>query len=497
MKYMNIIALILFPILSTAQKHDYVWTLGDGEETHNIQRPFGGVDLIFSENAVDTLWVQREMSFDHTNASICDSEGNLQFYSNGIYIANSQHKPLINGLGLNDWTDGQRLPQGALALPFPGKEDKYVLFHSKHKLIYRNDTPEFVIDKFLYSIIDMKYQNGFGIVSSKNNTLLNEHSAWGYITACKHANGRDWWITLPSNRDDFINVYLLSLSGIEFSHRSYIPGYKFGYGTGNAIFTQDGTKYLIAQADYIYEHELGIFDFDRCTGKFSLYHQIEEPEGAYIFWLATSPNSQYLYTVLDTSIYQYDLESVNISGSKTLVAEYDGFIDWTYTYFSKPHIAPDGKIYIDPQSSSFYMHVIESPDSPGIACDVRQHSLKLPAYNHRTMPNFPNYRLGPLKGSPCDTIITHTTDWSVDSEIKIYPNPSSGPFTIEIDLPEWDRQDVSAQLFDTHGRLILSHTFPPYAYIYQVEDLQLPTGIYLIKLFRGEEVLKTEKLMID
>ena len=50
------------------------------------------------------------------------------------------------------------------------------------------------------------------------------------------------------------------------------------------------------------------------------------------------------------------------------------------------------------------LHVIHSPDLPGSDCRFEQHGVQLPTLNNTTLPNFPNYRLGPLDGSPCDTL---------------------------------------------------------------------------------------------
>ena len=49
------------------------------------------------------------------------------------------------------------------------------------------------------------------------------------------------------------------------------------------------------------------------------------------------------------------------------------------------------------------LHTIEEPDFLGIDCNVNQHSIKLPVL-HQSLPNFPNYRLGPIDGSSCDTL---------------------------------------------------------------------------------------------
>ena len=67
-------------------------------------------------------------------------------------------------------------------------------------------------------------------------------------------------------------------------------------------------------------------------------------------------------------------------------------------------LGPDGRVYINSTSGVNEMHVIQYPNKKGIACEVRQHSVQLPTFIIRTMPHFPNYRLGPLDGSPCDTL---------------------------------------------------------------------------------------------
>jgi hypothetical protein len=67
--------------------------------------------------------------------------------------------------------------------------------------------------------------------------------------------------------------------------------------------------------------------------------------------------------------------------------------------------APDGRIYlVPPAGSSEFIHVIDRPDLP--ATDVRflQHHINLTKPNGRTAPNLPNFRLGPLDGSSCDTL---------------------------------------------------------------------------------------------
>ena len=47
---------------------------------------------------------------------------------------------------------------------------------------------------FFVSIVDMSANNGHGRVISKNVPILRDTSLGMYAKACRHANGRDWWV---------------------------------------------------------------------------------------------------------------------------------------------------------------------------------------------------------------------------------------------------------------------------------------------------------------
>lgn len=49
------------------------------------------------------------------------------------------------------------------------------------------------------------------------------------------------------------------------------------------------------------------------------------------------------------------------------------------------------------------MHVINRPNLRGLECDLKQHFIEFPN-PYGNPPNHPNFRLGPLDGSPCDTL---------------------------------------------------------------------------------------------
>ena len=111
------------------------------------------------------------MYFYQTNASICDTAGNLQFYTNGIYVANALHEPMENGDGLNPGAHadaqsedgrGYILDQGAIIMPVPESDSLYYLLH-KDKVAPGDDEGIWFSSKHLYStMIDISANNGLG-----------------------------------------------------------------------------------------------------------------------------------------------------------------------------------------------------------------------------------------------------------------------------------------------------------------------------------------------
>ena len=125
-------------LMLQAQKEDAVWILGYGfEDLTPTERPFGGIDLFFRDDGkVDTSYVNRKMNFNFSNASICDKDGNLLFYTNGHYVNNRFHQTMPNsdGIGHEDIDLGNSIRQGFLALPHPGHENLYYLIYGKWRI---------------------------------------------------------------------------------------------------------------------------------------------------------------------------------------------------------------------------------------------------------------------------------------------------------------------------------------------------------------------------
>ena len=180
------------------------------------QFPKFGLD--FNSGTVDTFSLFRDMNFFLTNASICDTNGHLLFYTNGNYVANRNHDFMFNTTGFNpgDFTNenypfGLGSEQGALIIPKPGNSDLYYIFHESADWIIHNSQSWELPLNLSYSLVDMTLDSGRGgITNSKNVHIINDTLPIGRVTACKHGNGRDWWLIVHPYCTDFYYKLLVT-----------------------------------------------------------------------------------------------------------------------------------------------------------------------------------------------------------------------------------------------------------------------------------------------
>ncbi|MDQ3050362.1 MAG: hypothetical protein M3Q95_05705, partial [Bacteroidota bacterium] len=279
---------------------------------------------------------------------------------------------------------------------------------------------------YLYwSVIDMNGNGGLGSVILKNQILIQDTLNAGKITACKHANGRDWWVVCHRFNSNLYYKFLISPIGVSTSITQNIGTIRSLADIGKVAFSPDGNKFAYFNAFYTTSATLDIYDFDRCTGDFSNPLSISIPQSTgFGGGLCFSPGSQFLYVCNVDSVYQFNLTATNVESSKFVVAAWDS----TYspnppfaTLFENAAIAADGKIYITTGNSTFKMHVINNPDSLETGCDLVQNGITLPAFYFNTLPNHPNYFLGCDTTSTCPCLTTNTQELSDFISVKSYP----------------------------------------------------------------------------
>jgi hypothetical protein len=459
--------------LQAQSLRDNIWIIG------NIG---GGTTIDFSGNPVTATYVATSMTHLSTNASICDSLGNLLFYTNGNYIASASHQPMWNGLNLDlgflGISPAPNAPQIIMALPLPNSSNMYYLFYKALIEV----TPDSLTSKFYYSTIDMDKNQGKGMVIDKNHLVLEgTYLDWGEMTSCRHANGRDWWILLGESDSNKYYRYLFTPEGL-LEHEPQVIGVAVPSGLGQAVFSPDGTKYARLN---IVSTEIGtymdIYNFDRCTGLLSNHLQFMYSDGAGAGGLAFSPNSRYLYASSQNHVYQYDTSIDDIESTNEVVAVYDGFESPFWTTFYQAQLAPDGKIYICASNGADVLHVVNSPDEKGLGCEFMQHSFYLPTSNWASMPNFPYFNLGALPGSPCDTLgVSAAKEEGQRGRVEVSPNPASE--YVVISLPQYIK-DAIFTLHSTTGQLVFTQQLAegqesmvglegiaPGLYFYEVKD---------------------------
>lgn len=494
MKYLPLLLLIIFSFCVKAQNRNNVWMLG-----YPADYPYSytGDSLYFNYNSIDTALIKRAMWMGFTDASICDTSGKLLFYSNGIYINNRDHDTLFNSAKFNPGyaTDlygsddrGSYLSHTVLIIPRPLSNVLYDVFSvSGEKVKYADVEPL----TLRHSVVDMLLNNGLGGINSNNlaeilfsDTLIN-----GRITACKHANGRDWWVITHKYRSDIFYKFLLTPDTILGPFEQVI-GTKIIYDLiGQSCFSPDGNWF----AQTILNDTCDVMRFDRCTGEFSdCTTLVLNPPGKeeQIGGCAFSASSRFIYVSSTFHIYQLDLLSNNIQQSEETI----GVLDSTNNFESVNAflaLAPNGKIYISAFDGVNYLHVIENPDSLGISCNFVYKGQVLPQYNSGSIPNSSNYDLGRLIGSPCDTLFNSTAPIPQQPTFSFTPNPSSDYINV---VYAFDK-NATLTITNAVGNNVKQLTLYAYFKNRIIYTNELPAGIYLVTITSGENRI-SKKLIV-
>lgn len=414
------------------------------------------------------------MNFDWTVNNMSDASGNYLFSYNGFIIQDASNGIMQNGNGgfTRQTTTGDVSYQAGLILPLE-KKDNYILLH-EFEYLYPN-LGSYFADGLNYSIVDMNQNFGKGAVVIKNKQVLKDTLDLGRIVSIRHANGRDWWIV--RGRHDMLSFYTFLLAkdtiykyGLQvIGDRQYIP-------FGCVAVSPQGDKIV-----YVSQHEgplagqsgvlglfLHFFDFDRCTGILSNPKSLQiDSKKTFLFGGAFSPNGRFFYLSRIDTIFQIDMSEPNIS--LDIVAIYDGFsyispgnVEY-HTWFGFIQRTPDGRIY--GSTSAFnqqYLFYINKPDEKGKACDVKQHSIKITAF--KAIPDFPNYRLGPIDGSACDSL-------NIDNiPVSEFRYDQDSTTFLKIDFTNlsyyeptefwWDWGDATMPYYTTNKDTSILHTFP-------------------------------------
>jgi hypothetical protein len=405
--WVNILILVV-SIQQVAQAQtiytDTYWKLG---RHAGLDFSTGVPVAITSDNCINPL--------NNTSTQICDRNGNVLFYSNGLLVHNKIDGILPNGDTINNGaisnTYYSYYPpwKAAVIIPFPDDSNKFYMFYEN---LEWSVAGLYLPEKLYYLVIDKTLDGGKGDVTLKDQVIIqNDTLTDGEVMAVKHGNGKDWWVITRKYKSNRYYKILVDSAGVHApiaqdigiaytEHKAYV---------GICNQTLDGEKMVFGYASFefspLHPTQIDIVDFDRCTGSLFNYKKIKYNNpigGDSIFWAiyCFSPNKRFLYCTEGAKMWQLDLLSSNIANSKVKIADYVG-----NNAFFAMKIGPDKKIYIGPNGSSRYVHVINNPDSLGVACNLQLNVIDFGGNGHWAdggMPNVPNFALGAI--APCGNV---------------------------------------------------------------------------------------------
>ena len=423
--------LFVFVLDVQAQKENNVWVGGTKSA------------IDFNSGAAVPFLRDSTLTVNRSNASICDKDGNLLFYTNGYRVYNKNYQLMQNGNGLEigdyeDWGYGYNsLPDGIVIVPMPGDTNRYYIFHGDVNYVTFGPSPFVDVllpTRIFCSVVDMSLAGGLGgIVSGQKNVVLFSDTLTSCgIKAVKHGNGRDYWLLMHELESNRYYRFLIDPYGIHGPYEQNIGPELNGYnalGFSTLHFNEETTTaaQLVTEATSIV-----LYDFDRCTGEFFNQRQFQVSDTLYYtLGAAFSPSGQYLYATGNFHLlWQFDATAFDVFASRKLVAQYNGLMNPFPTDFYQLRLAPDNKIYIHSYDFNFSLHVIHEPDSAGAACDFEANGLTInpPGWSWRGFPNIVKYWLPAVSG--CDTL-TSTKPLSIPTfTFSVYPNPFANEFQI-------------------------------------------------------------------
>ncbi len=479
----NIFYLFFLTHSNSQSLYDNTWIIGDDNFIMSIDWANNG------KATVNTLFFKKNKSMPSAN----DAKGKLLLYSDGFSIFAKGNYEIQNGDSLNpgkifnqEYYKGSSIQNIGVFLPKPSDSLMYYLFHCARsdKSIH---TDVHLLDKFYYTVVDARKETSTKI-TKKNILLVKDTLSEIGPYACRHANGKDWWVVVPEAKTHGYYSALLRKDGVvTVKHKVFSSNYgrEIVDKDGQAVFSPDGSKYIRSDP-YNGTH---IYDFDRCTGELSNPIFIDTLGTHACAGVAVSPNSKYLYLSNGMVLHQFDLQANDIANSKIKVAEFDGanILFEQGIIFYKMALAPNGKIYMATTIRVDSLHVINKPNEKGSVCDFKKYGFALPSDSYITMPNFPNFNLGAQSGTPCAplTSISHLEDAVLG--FKNFPNPTSDLLNISL---SWKFK----QLFitDLTGRLLKNISTNDYESEYQTSTLDLENGLYFIQGIRedGKKVVQ-------
>jgi hypothetical protein len=129
------------------------------------------------------------------------------------------------------------------------------------------------------------------------------------------------------------------------------------------------------------------------------------------------------------------------------------------------------------------LSVISEPGSEGTNCDFDTLTISLNESRCTiALPNMPNYNLGALAGSECDTVFTEATSMQNFNDIQVYPNPANDVMNI---ILQNTSGEVNVTFMDLAGQVVSGYTLYDTNEKISLDISNLAAGFYIYTI-KGE-----------
>ena len=354
-KHWFILALLFLNTLFSAAQQTNMWY-------------FGRKAALDFNQVIATPLPNSAMNADEGASSICDANGNLLFYTNGVSVYNRNHQVMRNGDGL---LGNISTAQSGLIVPSPGNNNIYFIFTSD---AFENQ----FANGYRYSIVDITGDNGNGEVTTKNVMLTA--SCTERMAAVRHADGTSVWLITNDRNSNVFRSWLINCNGINpMPVVSIIGAVLNAYelmNVGMLKVSPDGKQLCQTHFPVLDEAQptpnfFQLFDFNNTTGVISNNRTVNFGD-AQITGCEFSSNSNFLYLVrpYDKAIDQVE---VRLPSPADIIAS--RFTINTPASFFGIQLAPDQKIYLARPSNK--LGAINNPNVKGAGCNFSNEQVNL------------------------------------------------------------------------------------------------------------------------
>ena len=436
--------------------------------------------------------VNHYLGFSGSHSCINDSAGNLVLMCNGAKIYNKFGKVIENGdriidTQLYNFYNGLNVLSQSSIIVLPFDSQIYNVFTPTISDSSWNLTTD-RYDLMNFHQVDMKANNDSGKVIVKKKIVTKNifYSRVG-MSACKHANGKDWWLVKQGADTNIIYTFKVSKDSIigPFVQGFPMPKYNKFDRSGQLCFNPQATKIANVQEQ---PNQVFVADFNRCDG------QITNPKVYYIpallidsyysytaldvnaGGLSFSPNGRFLYVSMISKIFQLDLLEADSNLAWQLIAGLDTTPN-SFQLYSNIELGPDNKIYIGHwNAGTNFWNVIDNPDAKGVNCNYCRACLRFPGVGSFSTPNSINYNLG---ASPTLCYPLDTGNIKIDSmQLYVSYQNSSNQLSISIAKNTEKKLDV----FSAQGALVYSQAINVGAVKVNIDASSWARGVYVVRV---------------